>query len=107
MSYKNYLNNPSATSIFFSPTTASEVSKIISNLSESKSNGPESIHTGILKQISPIISQTLSKIINLCYTSGVYPQCLKSAIIVPIHKKDSKLLVTNYRPISLLSNIYQ
>ena len=30
---------------------------------------------------------------------------LKFAKVIPIHKKDSKLERSNYRPISLLSNI--
>ena len=30
---------------------------------------------------------------------------LKVAKVVPVHKKDSKLAFSNYRPISLLSNI--
>ena len=35
----------------------------------------------------------------------VFPTILKTAKVVPIHKKNSKLEVSNYRPISLLSNI--
>ena len=30
---------------------------------------------------------------------------MKTAKVIPFHKKDSKLEVSNYRPISLLSNI--
>ena len=38
-------------------------------------------------------------------TSGVFPSALKIAKIVPIHKKDSTLDFSNYRPISILSNL--
>ena len=37
--------------------------------------------------------------------TGVFPSVLKSAKVVPVFKKDSKLDYRNYRPISLLSNI--
>ena len=37
--------------------------------------------------------------------TGVFPSVLKTAKVVPIFKKDSKLNYSNYRPISLLSNI--
>ena len=36
---------------------------------------------------------------------GVFPSVLKTAKVVPVFKKDSKLDYSNYRPISLLSNI--
>ena len=37
--------------------------------------------------------------------TGIFPSVLKTAKVVPVFKKDSKLNYTNYRPISLLSNI--
>ena len=37
--------------------------------------------------------------------TGVFPFVLKTAKVVPVFKKDSKLNYSNYRPISLLSNI--
>ena len=37
--------------------------------------------------------------------NGVFPSALKTAKVVPISKKDSKLDYSNYRPISLLLNI--
>ena len=37
--------------------------------------------------------------------SGVFPSILKIAKVISVHKKDSKLDFSNYRPISLLSNI--
>ena len=37
--------------------------------------------------------------------TGVFPSVLKTAKLVSIFKKDSKLDYSNYRPISLLSNV--
>ena len=37
--------------------------------------------------------------------TSVFPSVLKTAKVVPVFKKDSKLNYSNYRPISLLSNI--
>ena len=42
---------------------------------------------------------------NLSFTTGTFPTLLKTAKVIPIHKKDSKSNFTNYRPISLLSNL--
>ena len=58
-----------------------------------------------MKQIHNMISGPISRIINNSFTTGVFPELFKMAKVIPIHKKDSKLNVTNYRPISLLSNI--
>ena len=37
--------------------------------------------------------------------TGVFPSVIKTAKVVPVFKKDSKLDYSNYLPISLLSNI--
>ena len=37
--------------------------------------------------------------------TGVFPSVLKTAKVVPVFKKDSKLDYSNYCPVSLLSNI--
>ena len=44
-------------------------------------------------------------IFYLSFTSGSFPTILKTSEVTPVYKKDSKLKCSNYRPISLLSNI--
>ena len=47
----------------------------------------------------------MADLFNLSFKTGVFPSVLKAAKVIPIFKKDSKLDYSNYRPISLLSNI--
>ena len=39
------------------------------------------------------------------FSTGQFPLVLKIAKVIPVRKKQSKVDYTNYRPISLLSNI--
>ena len=56
----------------------------------------------LIKLAAMPISNNLSQILNQSFSNGIYPELLKIALVVPIHKGDSKMLVNNYRPISLL-----
>ena len=44
-------------------------------------------------------------LLNLSFMTGVFPSVLKTAKVVPVFKKNSKLDYSNYRPITLLSNV--
>ena len=84
-------------------TTPDEINKIISNLDCNKSSGPSIIPTKLLKMTSHLLCRPISCIINSSFTNGVFPDAIKIANVLPIHKKGSTLDVNNYRPISLLS----
>ena len=51
------------------------------------------------------ISKQLPDLFNLSFMTSIFPSVLKTAKKVPVSKKDSKLDYSNYRSISLLSNI--
>ena len=56
----------------------------------------------LLTEISPVISTSMACLYNKCIKANTFPQCMKNAYIIPIHKNNSKLESHNYRPISIL-----
>ena len=112
-SFKDYFNkrdkngkfviNPSNCSFFLAPTVPGEIEKLIDALDVKKSTGPNSIPAFILKILKPFFSFWLSQLINLSFKVGIFPDILKIAKVIPLHKKECKLNFQNYRPISLLS----
>ena len=103
--FTRYLKNPNIYSIFISPTNSTEVYNLISSLKNGKASGPNSIPTIVLKHLNSEISIVLANLFNLSFSTGVFPDILKTSSIIPLFKKGSKLSCGNYRPISLLSNI--
>ena len=104
-SFKDYLKNPANISMALYSCDDTEVKNLILALNPKKSSGPNSIPTQILQLLANDICKPLAVIFNLSFNSGTYPDMLKIANAIPIFKKDSKLITSNYRPISLLSNI--
>ena len=72
-------------------------------LKTGKSIGPNSIPIKLLKILSPHTSSPLSQIINDSFSSGIFPEKLQHAKVIPLFKKGCLMTVSNYRPISLLS----
>ena len=50
------------------------------------------------------ISSQLSEIFNISFSSGVFPFILKTPKVISVHKNNSMLDFSNFRPISLLPN---
>ena len=103
--FSDYLANENGNSIFLQPTDKEEIANIISSLNSNKASGPNSIPYRILLLLKNEISKQLADLFNLSFMTGVFPSVLKTAKVVPVFKKDSKLDYSNYRPISLLSNV--
>ena len=92
------------TSAFFYPVSACEVETIIQNL-KNTSNRINEIPVKLLKELASIISGCVANLVNASICSGIFPECLKYAKIVPIHKKGDPKNMSNYRPIALLPTI--
>ena len=59
----------------------------------------------LLKALSPSITPVLTMIINQSLCTGIFPNKLKIAKVLPLFKKSDSHLFDNYRPISLLPTV--
>ena len=82
--------------------TEKAILNVINGLKSKASSGIDRMSCKILKNVKDELAKPLAKIFNDCVESGVFPDRLKIAKIVPIHKKNEVYLFDNYRPISLL-----
>ena len=71
-------------------------------MDETKATDFYGIPVKLVKLVRHTISEPLSMIFNQSFASGIFPEKLKLVCITPIHKGNSKLALTNYRPISAL-----
>ena len=73
----------------------------ISEISASSAPGPDGIQASFWKKCAIELAVPLQMLFIQSLESGIIPECLKRAAIVPIFKSGDKSLPSNYRPISL------
>ena len=103
--FKSFLKTKISKKFTFRNINSDDIYKIISELKPLNSAGYDNISNKLLKALSPIILKPLTLIINQSLNTGIFPQKLKLAKVLPIFKKGSKSAIENYRPISLLPSI--
>ena len=79
--YKDYLGNSVTNSFFLKPTNE-KVNSIIKQMKTNKAIGPSSIPTKMLKMSQQIIVKPLIYLINLSFSTGVFPDLLIIAVIL-------------------------
>ena len=101
-SFKRYLSPNQDSSLFFLPVTNSDVNEVLCTLDKSKASGYDDLPVRLLVDAKEYVSEPLTYILNLSLTTGVFPDKLKIARVIPIFKKGDKDKPGNYRPISIL-----
>jgi len=97
----SFINNVYPSYSFFETPTASEVQTIICNLKNS-APGNDELSTSLIKQVSSSILEPLTYILKLSLETGMVPNDLKIAKVIPLFKSGNTCLLSNYRPISVL-----
>ena len=101
-SYKDYLKKKIESNFVFDTVDNTYVLKLIQNLKSKPSFGHDGLSSIMLKEISSSISPILTCIINQSLCTGIFPESLKIAKIIPVYKKENPHITDNYRPVSLL-----
>ena len=100
--HRSYLNKVILSRFAFSPTNNNEIMKIIDIFLPKTSSGEDGLSMKLLKRIKHIIVDSLTLIINQSLNTGIFPENLKLAKVLPLFKKGDIDFMGNYRPISLL-----
>ena len=101
--FKTYLGKSLSSSLFLCPTTYFEVLQEINSLKNKKSCGYDNIPVYFFKVAAKVLATLLSILFNYSFRYGIFPDCLKTAKVVPIFKKEDKNEINNYCSIFLLS----
>ena len=103
--YVQHLGLPAEQSILFYKISPTEIQSTIDKLKDSLSSGPDELHSKFILISSSILVPALEIIFNMSLQSGIYPNKLKIAKVMPIFKKGDSTQPCNYRPISILNTL--
>jgi len=84
---------------------ATEVKKLLKELKQDKSPGPDNIHPAMLKNLAEVLAEPMARLFNLTFQKAKIPTEWKIARVCAIHKKGDVRLAANYTPVSLASII--
>ena len=101
---KEFINSKKPENIHFNvPLIKSdELKSILNSLDPSKSTEIDGISPKMLNLASDVLLPSLLQMINISLHTGVFPDVLKEARVIPIQKGGPSEDPSNYRPISIL-----
>lgn len=99
----NFTYRENIKTLFLQPVTNTEIFNVLIEVSKKPSAGLDSIPCNVLRYAAGYIADPLEFLINLSFSRGCFPSALKCSKLVPVYKKGKRDIISNYRPISVLS----
>ena len=87
VSYSDFLDNSTDSPLRFSLVSESVIDKIINDISAKNSSGTDGINTKLLKLVKYDLISPLTNIAHQTLSTGIFPDGLKIAKVIPIYKK--------------------
>ena len=103
--FKTYFRDQQFANLTFREITTEETIRIIHKLKNKHSCGHDEISTALLKTVQHELAPSITLVINESLKTGIFPDKLKIAKVIPVYKKGEDNVFNNYRPISLLPSI--
>ena len=101
-SHSSFLPPKLVNSIFLEVASEEEIIEICGTCRSGSAVGHDSISMNLIKDSIDKIIFPITGIINLSITSGIVPNQLKIARVIPLFKSGEQDIFTNYRPESVL-----
>ena len=92
--YEQRTENPPEIQFSFHEVSEQEVAN--------KASGPDKLPVRVIKDCLPVISSTITSLINCSFSTNTFPDVWKIADVIPIPKTGDTEIASNNRPISLL-----
>ena len=91
--FRDYLTDQVEAQFTFRSVSNSDTVRMIKNVKLSNSKGHDGISSDLLILMGNATSKSITLIINQSLITGIFPDKLKIAKVIPIFKKDSKKLI--------------
>ena len=102
-SIKNIKSEKFNSTFSFESTYTDVVMKVINNLNIAKTCQVNDVPTKVIKMSKDIFANFITDHFNCCIAYGEFPDKLKHADVIPVHKKNEKWNKANYN----ISKIYE
>lgn len=99
------LDPSNQSSMVFHEVTENEMFYYLNSICARKATGSDNIPGKVWKEIKDVHYKLITKLFNKIIREATYPDVLKLARVIPVHKSGDKLDAGNYRAISLLPTI--
>ena len=96
-----HVDRQQLSSIVFFPV---EVESILKTLTVGKASGPNALNNRVLREMASDLSTRFCSLFNQSHHTSIVPSSYKEANVCPIPKTGDLSMVSNYRPVSLLSS---
>ena len=81
--------------------------EIVRHLSNNRAPGPDEVNNELLKHVEPSMHQAIHKLFVHMWLPGTTPDSWKEFNTILLHKKNSEVLLENYRPIALANTMHK
>ena len=98
----DYMSPSNDSSMYLTPVSSDEIITTTVQCKSKTSEDYNSLSMNVIKYIIKTVVKPFEHICNLSFKTGVVPDGMKIAKIIPLYKSGDKQLFTNYRPVALL-----
>lgn len=91
----------------FHHTNEGEAKNLLSAINVTKSCGYDMLSPKLIKESADKIATPIANILNASINHNCYPSAWKKGQLTPLFKKDDEFSKANYRPVTVLNNIYE
>jgi hypothetical protein len=102
VSSNSFLSGQYVDSMFFGPAAEQGIIETVNSFKNGVAAGYYNLCVFAIKESIDLIAKPLTHITNLSISSGIFPDLLKIARVVPVFKSGDRRVISNYRPVSVL-----